>query len=174
MTDTDGLYFPPDLQFTLSGFQNPREAGYSSPWNVTIYNTNDKVLYYWTTSDAPTLYVSGVAQPAFIEPIYENKQNGALSWLELLVTTTAGLAEGDKVVVRLPFGWQFSADSEVFGRSNNLGNAMEAVTVSTDQRQLEFTAELSYAVQRRLRADDFLPPTPHRELQATINSGLSY
>lgn len=93
--------------------------------------------------------MSGISQPSYIEPIYENKQNGASSWLEFLVTTTGGLTEGDKIVVKLPFGWQFTQETKVFGRSNNLANVMESV-VSVDQRQIEVTAALSFAVQRRL------------------------
>ena len=38
-------------------------------------------------------------------PTYENKVNGGLSYMEFLVTTTGGLSEGDKIVVKLPFGW---------------------------------------------------------------------
>ena len=45
MTDSDGLYYPPDLLFTLNGFQNPRVAGNTGAWNVTIKNEWDKVLY---------------------------------------------------------------------------------------------------------------------------------
>lgn len=104
-TDSDGLYFPPDLYFTLDGFKNPRETGYTSPWNITIYNDSDKVLYYWTTADAPTIRVSGVSGPQYIEPIYENRKNGAFSYIEFLVTTTGGLAEGDKIIIKLPTGW---------------------------------------------------------------------
>lgn len=104
-TDTDGLYFPPDLYFTLDGFKNPRETGYTSPWNITIYNDSDKVLYYWTTADAPTIRVSGVSGPQYIEPIYENRKNGDFSYIEFLVTTTGGLAEGDKIIIKLPTGW---------------------------------------------------------------------
>ena len=38
-------------------------------------------------------------------PSYENKKNGALTWIEFLVTTTGGVTEGDKIVLKLPFGW---------------------------------------------------------------------
>ena len=75
--------------------------------------------------------VSGISQPSYIAPIYENKINGALSWLEFLVTTTGGLTDGDKIVVKLPFGWQFTQGTKVLGRSNNLANIMESV-VSVD------------------------------------------
>ena len=105
LTDTDGLYYPPDLQFTLDGFQNPREAGYTDSWNVTVYDEWDKTLYYWDQTDSPTIRVSGVANPRYIEPFYENRINGAFSYLELLVDTTGGLTGGDKIIVKLPFGW---------------------------------------------------------------------
>lgn len=72
---------------------------------MTIYNEWDKELYYWQTADAPTLYVSGVSQPSYFEPIFENRINGAFSYLEFLVTTVAGVSEGDKVIVKLPYGW---------------------------------------------------------------------
>ena len=104
-TDTDGLYFPPDLQFTLSGFTNPRAAGYSGAWDMTIYNEWDKTLYSWDDDTGPTIRVSGVAAPAYINPIFGDRVNGARDWIELLVTTTGGLAEGDKIIVRLPAGW---------------------------------------------------------------------
>ena len=149
LTDSDGLYYPPDLQFTLNGFQNPREAGYTDSWNVTIYSEWDKTLYYWQQTDSPTIRVSGVANPRFIEPYYENKINGAISWFELLVDTTGGLTGGDKIVVKLPFGWQWTAESSVLGRSNNLANTMES-TISLDQRSIEITAELALSLQRRL------------------------
>ena len=84
-------------------------------------------------------------------PSYENKQNGKLTWLEFIVTTTGGLSEGDKVLIKLPFGWQFSTNSTVYGRSNNLANTMNYVTVSVDQRQLEFGARMP---SRRLLDDD--------------------
>ena len=104
-TDTDGLYFPPDLQFTLSGFTNPRAAGYSGVWGVTIYNEWDKTLYAWADTTAPTIRVSGVAAPTYIEPIFDDRVNGAREGIEFLVTTTGGLAEGDKIIVTLPPGW---------------------------------------------------------------------
>jgi len=88
-----------------------------------------------------------------MEVIYENKKNGAFSWIEFLITTTGGLTENDKVVLKLPFGWQFSTESEVFGRSNNLANYMEAA-VSVDQRQIEFTVEMSFALKRLLEDED--------------------
>ena len=78
---------------------------------MTIFTSWDHELYYWTTDDEPTLYISGVSAPGYIEPIYENKQNGALSWIEFLVTTTGGLNEGDKIIVKLPYGWQWSPES---------------------------------------------------------------
>jgi len=98
---------------------------------VTIFNEWEKELYYWQTEDAPTIYVSGVSAPSYLEVIYENQQNGAFSWIEFLATTTGGLTEGDKILLKLPYGWQFSTGSEVFGRSNNLANYM-AATVSVD------------------------------------------
>ena len=110
-TDSDGLYFPPDMYFTLEGFKNPKATGYSGPWNITIYNSSDKALYYWQATDTPTIRVSGISAPAYIEPIYENRQNGAFSYIEFLVTTTGGLTDGDKIVVKLPSGWQFSTTS---------------------------------------------------------------
>ena len=131
LTDSDGVYFAPDLYFTLEGFKNPRATGYTSPWNVTVYNESQKALYYWQSADAPTIRVSGIAAPAYIEPIFENRQNGAFSYIEFLVTTTGGLADGDKIVVKLPSGWQFSTESEVLGRSNNMAAAMES-TISSD------------------------------------------
>ena len=72
LTDTDGLYYAPDIQFTLNGFQNPREQGYTSAWNVTIFNEWEKELYYWQTEDSPTIYVSGVSAPSYLEIFYEN------------------------------------------------------------------------------------------------------
>ena len=113
MTDSDGLYYPPDLLFTLNGFQNPRVAGNTGAWNVTIKNEWDKVLYNWNQTASPTLYVSGVAAPKYLELTYGNKKNGDLTWLEFLVTTTGGVGDGDKILVKLPYGWQFSADAEV-------------------------------------------------------------
>ena len=98
-----------------------------------------------------------------MEPIFENRQNGAFSYIEFLVTTTGGLADGDRIVVKLPSGWQFSTESEVLGRSNNMGALMES-TISSDQRQIEFTVELAPTVQRLLTASghdkeqsEFLP-----------------
>ena len=91
------------------------------------------------------------------------------------MTTTGGLSEQDKIIVKLPYGWQFSADSEVFGRSNNLGNVMPQVSVSVDQRQLEFSIE-EVVAGRSLAVDgfyeDFLDGGRH--LQDKIESGLSY
>lgn len=58
---------------------------------MTVFNEKEKEIYYWATDDAPTLYVSGVSAPGYMEVIYENKQNGAFTWLEFLVTTTGGL-----------------------------------------------------------------------------------
>lgn len=106
-------------------------GGTFGPFNITVLDRRDKVLYAWNITDTPTIRVSGISQPSYIEPIYENKQNGATSWLEFLVTTTGGLTEGDKIVVKLPFGWQFTQETKVFGRSNNLANVMESV-VSVD------------------------------------------
>ena len=65
LTDDDGLYYPPELIFTLDGFFNPREGLTTNPWNVTIYNSDDDVIYYWTTDDAPTNYFSGISQPSY-------------------------------------------------------------------------------------------------------------
>ena len=67
-------------------------------------------------------------------PTLQNKINGAFTYLEFLVTTTGGLSEGDKIVVKLPFGWQFSRDSEVLGLTSTLKNVMDDVTISVDQR----------------------------------------
>ena len=53
------------------------------------------------------------------------------------MTTTGGLSEKDKVVVKLPFGWQFSRDSEVIGLTSTLKNVMDDVTISVDQRQID-------------------------------------
>ena len=133
LTDSDGLYFPPEIQFTINGFQNPREGGTFGPFNITVLTRRDKAVYEWNNTALPTVRVSGISQPSYIAPIYENKINGALSWLEFLVTTTGGLTDGDKIVVKLPFGWQFTQGTKVLGRSNNLANIMESV-VSVDQR----------------------------------------
>jgi len=46
-TDADGIYMPPELGFTLAGFANPRESGTFGPFNVSIYNSWDKLLYSW-------------------------------------------------------------------------------------------------------------------------------
>ena len=67
--------------------------------------------------------------------------------------TTGGLTGGDKIVVKLPFGWQWSTDSEVVGRSKNLANVMES-TISLDQRSIEITAELALTQQRLLAGED--------------------
>ena len=149
MTDTDGIYFPPDLSFTLDGFKNPRVTGYSSPWNITVYNEAGKHLYYWQTTDAPTIRVSGISAPKYIEPIYGTRKNGDLSYIEFLVTTTGGLTAGDKIIVKLPTGWQFSEESAALGRSNNMAASMES-TLSNDLRQIEMTVELDFTIQRRL------------------------
>jgi hypothetical protein len=77
-------------------------------------------------------------------PSFENRQNGALTWIEFLVTTTGGLHEGDKIVVKLPFGWQFTQSSTVIGRSNNLANTMNYVSGSVDKRQIEFGVRMAY------------------------------
>ena len=148
LTDSDGLYYPPDLLFTLNGFQNPRVAGFTSAWNVTIKNEWDKVLYNWNQTASPTLYVSGVAAPKYMDLTFGNKKNGALTWLEFLVTTTGGVGDGDKILVKLPYGWQFSKEAQVLARSENLANVM-ASTISVDARQIEFTVELAAALQRR-------------------------
>lgn len=66
-----------------------------------------------------------------MKPSYGNQQNGELSYLEFLVTTTGGLSEGDKIVVKIPFGWQFTPETRVYGTSNNLANVLES-TVSVD------------------------------------------
>lgn len=139
LSNGDGDYSPPDLRFSLANFKNPREAGYTGAWDVTILDRWDDVQYSWDETDSPTLRTSGISAPSYMLPIYENRQNGALSYIEFLVKTTGGLTQGDRVIVKLPFGWQFSPDSEVFGRSNNLANQMEA-TISVDQRQISFTA----------------------------------
>ena len=123
-------------------------AGFTGAWNVTIKNEWDKVLYYWNQTASPTLYVSGVAAPSFMQTYYGNKKNGALTWLEFLVTTTGGIGDGDKILVKLPYGWQFSKDAEVFARSENLANVM-ASTVSVDARQIEFTVALAEALKKR-------------------------
>lgn len=68
--------------------------------------------------------MSGITQPAYIDASYENKKNGALTWLEFLVTTTNGMSENDKIIVKLPSGWQFTPDTKVEGRSNNLANTL--------------------------------------------------
>ena len=67
-TDADGLYFPPEIIFWLSGFQNPREGLTTDPWNVTIFDEKDDEIYYWQRTDAPTLYFSGVSKPEQIKP----------------------------------------------------------------------------------------------------------
>ena len=184
MTDSDGLYYAPDIAFTLDGFQNPREQGYTSPWKVTIYNDWEKELYYWQSETGPTIYVSGVSAPSYMKVIYENQQNGAFSWIEFLVTTTGGLTQGDKIVIQLPYGWQFSTESEVYGRSNNLANYMTPA-VSVDQRQLEFNVEMSFALQRRrleqgededddVDEDELFLRDGRRGMQAQIDSGSSF
>lgn len=71
-----------------------------------------------------------------------------MTWLEFLVTTTGGIGDGDKVLVKLPYGWQFSGDAEVIARSENLANVL-ASTISVDARQIEFTVELAAALKRR-------------------------
>lgn len=131
LSDDDGDYDPPDIRFSLANFKNPREAGYTGAWDVSIIDRWDDEIYTWDETDSPTTRTSGISSPSYILPIYENRQNGALSYLEFLVKTTGGLTQGDKIIVKLPFGWQFSASSEVYGRSNNLANQMEA-TISVD------------------------------------------
>lgn len=66
------------------------------------------MLYYWTEEATPTVRMSGVNAPAYIEHTTENGLNGGLSWLEFLVTTTSPLTEGDKIIVVLPLGWYFT------------------------------------------------------------------
>lgn len=63
------------------------------------------------------------------------------------------MSEKDKIIVKLPFGWQFTPDTSVIGRSNNVANAMES-TISVDQRQIEITVAVALALKRDLRADD--------------------
>ena len=75
-------------------------------------------------------------------PIYGIRQNGNLTWIEFIVTTTGGLHEGDKIVIKLPFGWQFSNKSTVQSRSNNLASTMNYAAVSIDMRQIEFGARM--------------------------------
>ena len=107
-----------------------------------------------------------------MEVIYENKINGGISWIEFLVTTTGGLTEQDKIIIMLPFGWQFSQDStEVIGRSNNLVNVLPETSISQDQRKIEIVIS-EIIVPRTLSAvyeNDFL-----RRLQNQIPSGLSF
>ena len=97
-----------------------------------------------------------------------------------MVTTTGGLTQGDKIVIRLPYGWQFSTESEVYGRSNNLANFMQPA-VSVDQRQLEFNVEMSFALQRRRLEeaedddeDELFLRSGRRRMQAEISSGSSF
>ena len=122
--------------------------------------------------------MSGIAAPSYIEPFFENRQNGAFSYIEFLVTTTGGLTEGDRIVVKLPTGWQFSTDSSVLGVSNNMAASMES-NISSDQRQIDFTVELSPIVQRLLFGTDTddiesgnLPI--NRKLQANLPAGYSF
>jgi len=86
--------------------------------------------------------MSGVNAPAYIEHTTENGMNGALSWIEFLVTTTGPLTEGDKIIVVLPLGWYFTQESRVYGRSNNLAGNMTS-SISGDQKQIDITAELT-------------------------------
>lgn len=78
-------------------------------------------------------------------PSYENQQNSALSYIEFLVTTHGGLSEGDKILVKLPTGWQFSQSSRATGQSNNMAESLES-TLSTNYRQIEITVELALSL----------------------------
>ena len=87
------------------------------------------------------------------------------------MTTTGGLSEKDKVVVKLPFGWQFSRDSEVIGLTSTLKNVMDDVTISVDQRQIDIIMQLSENFSpRRFLSDE--GSSERRDLQ--ISSGLSF
>ena len=163
-TDDDGLYFPPDLQFTLQGFRNPRESGYSSPWNVTIYNEFNKVLYYWQSEDSPTIRMSGVNAPAYIEHTVSNGINGAIADIEFLITTTSPITEGDKFIIVLPDGWYFTDLTYVTGSSTNLAANMTSVVIGTLE-QIDITAELGpQRFGRRLANEEQFLAVERREL----------
>ena len=72
---------------------------------MTIYDEYDDEIYYWQTEDSPTLQFSGVSQPSFLNVTLENEMNGAFTYIDFFVTTSGGLSDGDKVIVKLPFGW---------------------------------------------------------------------
>ena len=133
---------------------------------MTIYDEYDDEIYYWQTEDSPTLQFSGVSQPSFLNVTLENEMNGAFTYIDFFVTTSGGLSDGDKVIVKLPFGWQFSRLAEVYGLVESLNNVMSEVVISVDQRQIDITMELA---SRRMLKDEILHG---RDLQ--ISSGLSY
>lgn len=45
--DPDNSYQAPIFKFSLPGFYNPFNTNYTSNFNVTIYDKDDKVLYWW-------------------------------------------------------------------------------------------------------------------------------
>ena len=55
---------PPTLVFEVSQFKNPRSLAPISMFNVTIYNENMKPLFYFNSSDGPTVVMTGTGAPA--------------------------------------------------------------------------------------------------------------
>jgi hypothetical protein len=59
MTEDDD-FVPPTFSFTLPQFRNPRTVGHSGVFEVAIYDSTQKVLYSWdSTNSTYALTVNG-------------------------------------------------------------------------------------------------------------------
>lgn len=153
ITDDDGIYSPPNIQFTIGGFTNPREGGIYGPFGAKIIDFWDDTIYEWDTEETtPTIRISGVSQSKKFEVTQSNKINGELSDVDFDVISSGGLSTDDKIIVKLPFGWQWTEETEVFGTSGNLDNVMTN-SLSDGNRQIDVNVEV-FVRGRRLEEED--------------------
>jgi hypothetical protein len=70
---------PPSIYFTLTSLRNPRSTAPTDMFNVTIFGDEDSPLFYFNSSDGPSVVMTSAPPPNEIRYERSNEQNGVRS-----------------------------------------------------------------------------------------------
>ena len=123
LTVTNGLKFeaseldPPTLTFEVGYWRNPRSIQESDMFNVTIYDADDNGLFYFNSSEGPTIKMSGFAEPNQIEYARSSYENGVMVNYTWQIKGANYLEAGDIIKITMPSPVRFTDDTLCYGTS---------------------------------------------------------
>ena len=109
--------FPPTLVWRIDYFENPRSMATTGMFNISMYDSNQKMLYEYNNTYGPNLTMSEVRNPASFSLKRTSRQNGVMNNYTFQLKSNNYIEDGDILKFSIPSPVRFTDDSECHGVS---------------------------------------------------------